>query len=378
MTGQRLVEVAAAPIVLAATLVVTASGPDRLTIVDAVIAAVACASLLGVGRRPYLALVISVLAAEFYMARTNGGGSMLIVLAPLCVLYRLADTNNRRQGLLLGGLAVLALAGVHLLVKPQSQIGPENIALAALGALAVAAGNAARTHRLYVAEVEERARHAEHTRESEARRRVSEERLRIARDLHDSVGHHLALINVQAGVARHLLATKPAAAQDSLAHVESACRDALAELRDTIGLLREPGEGPAPVEPVAGLAGLTELIGSFRRSGLRIEQEIGGPTRRLPPSADLTAYRVIQESLTNVCKHSDRRAARVHLRYEPMALHIAVDSDGPKPKTNGTGGHGIAGMRERVTAIGGNFHAGPQDAGGFRVSATLPFDTESR
>lgn len=336
--------------------------------------AIACGALAARRSHPVVVLVISVLAAETYMALLHGSGGTLIVLAPLIALYTVADTSARRRGLLVCGLAVLALAGVHMLARPTSWMGPENLALAALGALAVAAGDASHNRRLYLAEVEERARRAELNREVEASRRVVEERLRIARDLHDSVGHHLALINVQTGVARFLLETEPDRARTALSHVNSATGDALAQLRDTVGLLRGPGEASAPTEPTVGLAGLADLIASFRRSGLRIVENTDGIERPVPPACDLTAYRVNQESLTNVRKHARHPAARVELRYEPRELSIVVEDSGGPCRPMNAEGHGIIGMRERVAALGGSLRAGPGTTG-FRVTATLPIGT---
>jgi signal transduction histidine kinase len=272
-----------------------------------------------------------------------------------------------------------------VLASPASWLKSENLALAALGGMALAAGAASRNRRDYLREVEQRAQRAERTREQaertreqEARRRVTEERLRIAHDLHDSVGHQLALINVQAGVAEFLLDTDPGQARVALTHVTTATRSALEELHATVGLLREPGDSPAPTGPVVGLTGLAELFAAYRRSGLTVDQRVRGAVRRLPPAADLTAYRVIQESLTNVCKHAACRVARVQLSYHPDVLTIVVDDDGPPPATGPPpeAGHGIAGMRERVAALGGEFQAGPRPAGGFRVTATLPLRSQ--
>jgi signal transduction histidine kinase len=267
-----------------------------------------------------------------------------------------------------------------------SWLKSDNLALAALGGMALAAGAASRNRRSYLAEVEQRAQRAERTREQaersrdqEARRRVTEERLRIAHDLHDSVGHHLALINVQTGVAGFLLDSDPDQARAALTHVTTATRSALEEMHATIGLLREPGDTPTPTRPIIGLTGLGELIAAYRRSGLAVDHAVQGTVRRLPPAADLTAYRVIQESLTNVCRHAVRQIARIQLSYHADALSIVIDDDGlpyrgdlvAGPQAS-PAGHGLVGMRERVTALGGEFHAGPRPTGGFRVSVTLP------
>jgi signal transduction histidine kinase len=264
---------------------------------------------------------------------------------------------------------------LHVLIKPASWAGAENVALAALGGLAVAAGDASRNRRAYLAEVEERARRAEHDREEQARRRVTEERLRIARDLHDALGHQLALISVQAGVTAYVAGDQPAPVLQALTSIRQASRTALDELRDTIGLLREPGEPLAPTEPAIGLAVLDDLVASFRGCGVDITVDIQGAVRALAPAADRTAYRVVQESLTNVCKHAVPATARLRLEYRPTELHITVDDDGAPTGELETGlTHGITGMRERAVAVGGRLHAGRRPGGGFRVRATLPVE----
>lgn len=383
---RRAADVAAAVLVFAATLLTSAgaqsSGGPRPGVAGVLAAAAACGALAVRRRLPFPALVVSAVGAEMYMALYRGQTGMLVMLAPLIALYTVAERGDRSRGLMIGGIAVAALGVVHGLLKP-SWMGPANLALVALGALAVAAGDSSRNRRAYLAEAEQRAARAEHEKDTDARRRVTEERVRIARDLHDSVGHHLALIRVQSAVADRLLGTAPEQAHEALSHVQAASRSALEELGDTIGLLREAGEPAAPTQPTPGLDGLTELVASFRASGLNIEQDVGGKVRRLAPAANLTAYRVIQESLTNVCKHAGHPGARLRLAYKPAALHITIDDNGTRQPLRaggaaaggagaGRGGHGIIGMRERVTAVGGVFQAGPRPGGGFRVTATLP------
>ncbi len=242
-------------------------------------------------------------------------------------------------------------------------------------------GSAARSHRAYEAEVEERARRAEQAREDEANRRVAEERLRIARELHDAVGHHVALINVQAGALACLLDDKDLLqAKESVTHIQRASEEALEELRLTVGLLREPGaaEPPEPAEPVPGLDRLEELICSFAGAGLRVTREVTGRARPLPEAVELTAYRVIQESLTNARKHADCDTAVVRLGYAPGTLRLAVEDEGKavtRRSRRTPEGHGIVGMRERVTALGGQLSAGPGPEGGYRVFAELPLRT---
>ena len=362
--------------VFAATLLTTTSdappGHVYLRLVGVLFAALACGVLVARRRRPVSVLAVSVVGAESYAALYRGQSGILVLLAPLIALFTVADVTDRRRGLTLGALTVLVIAVAHALIK-LSWLGPENVALAALGALAVAAGDSSRNRRAYLAEIEGRVLRAEHDRDLEARRRVTEERLRIARDLHDSVGHHLALISVQAGVADQVLDDTPEQAHQSLAHVKMASRSALGELRDTIGLLRVAEEPAVPTRPVVGLDGLDDLLASFRKSGLRVAKDVRGRVRRLAPAADMTAYRVIQESLTNVCKHAGEPSARLKLSYQPAALRVTVDDDGAcYPEQAVADGHGIIGMRERVLAVGGDLHAGPRPDGGFRVCATLP------
>jgi signal transduction histidine kinase len=347
----------------------------QLSVAEMLVAGVACGALVLRRRRPFAVLVVATAGATIYAGLSGAHGWVLA--APLVGLYSAAEATGRRRALTVGWLVVLTLALAHALARPVRWFGSENLALIALGGLAVAAGDAARSRRAYLAEVEERARSAERNREREAGRRVTEERLRIARDLHDSMGHHLALINVQAGATVSVIDEHPDQARRMAELIGRASRAALEELSGTVGLLRQPGDPVAPTGP-AGLAALDDLIASFAGSGLRIEQEVDGPACPLPAAADVTAYRVVEESLTNVRKHAGNAAVRIRLTYGPTTLRILVENDrtGGNGGNGGTGppaeaGHGIAGMRERVAAAGGHLNVGPQD-GGFRVSVLLP------
>ncbi|MFC4998154.1 histidine kinase [Dactylosporangium cerinum] len=315
-------DLAIAAVVCVVALVTTRGVPAA----GLVPAAVACGALVARRRTPFTVFLVSSVAAEIYLVVHHGNGGVLILAAPLIALYTLAESGSRRRALTIGVLAVLAFAGLHMLVKPSSWLGAENLALAALGGLAVAAGDGARSRREYLAEVEARARQAEHDRDVEAARRVTDERLRIARDLHDVVGHQLALIHVQAGVAAHLLDASPVGAREALGHVRHASQTALGELRDTIGLLRRPGEQLTPTQPVTGLDGLPDLLATFRRSGLMVEASVSGDDHTVTVPVDLTAYRVVQEALTNVRKHAGPVPVRVTLHFGDDALHIVVDN----------------------------------------------------
>jgi signal transduction histidine kinase len=344
----------------------------------AIAAAVAACGALTVRRHwPLASLVVSALAAEVFLFVTPDASGVLILVAPCIALYTVAEMVERRRGLIAGGAAVAALALLHALLHP-GMIGPENLAFTALGGLAIAAGDSSRNRRALLAEVERRAERSAFEREMVAQRRVEQERLRIARDLHDSVGHHLALISVQSDVAGRALDGDTAVARESLLHVKSASRKALEELRDTVSLLRQPGDPVAPTAvPAPGLDALDDLLDSLRASGLAIDYLANGAAVPLAPAADVTAYRVIQESLTNVYKHSAQRKARLTLGYDRGELRIIVEDLGSRSALSVSplpaGRQGIRGMRERLLALGGRFTAGPRPGGGFQVDAAIPY-----
>ncbi|HEX3922556.1 MAG TPA: sensor histidine kinase [Streptosporangiaceae bacterium] len=228
-----------------------------------------------------------------------------------------------------------------------------------------------RMWQLHVREVEQRAEEAERTRDETARRKTMEERLRIARELHDSLTHSISVIQVQAGVAVHLARKRGEEAPPPLLAIQEAGADAVRELRATLGVLREEdGDG-------SGLRQMDSLVARARAAGLPVTVTVTGEERPLPPEVDQAAYRIVQEALTNVSRHAGHASASVHLRYTPQTLSVQVADDG-----NGTAagdgtrpsgpGLGLVGMRERVSALGGRLQAGPQDTGGFRVRAELP------
>src|SRR5580700_3854870 len=226
-----------------------------------------------------------------------------------------------------------------------------------------------RMWQLHVREVEQRAEEAERTRDEAGQRRAMDERLRIARELHDSLTHNISAIQVQAGVAVHLARKRGEEVPPALLAIQEAGTDAGRELRATLGVLRSEEEG-------SGLGQLDGLVERARAAGLPVTVTVTGAERPLPPDVDQAAYRIVQEALTNVSRHAGQACASVRLHYTPETLAIQVDDDG---KGTGTlAGHrplspglGLAGMRERVSALGGQLQAGPQD-GGFRVRAELP------
>jgi signal transduction histidine kinase len=210
------------------------------------------------------------------------------------------------------------------------------------------------------------------TREQAERRRADEERLRIARELHDILAHSISVINVQAGVALALLDDHPEQARSALATIKSASKEALGEVRHVLDALRTPG-GTAPRAPAPGLDRLPELAEQAAAAGLRVGLDTRGEATALPPGTDLAAFRIVQEALTNVIRHSGSRTARVLIEYGPDRLDLLVDDDGPATATGESGGgNGLVGMRERAAALGGSVEAGPRGDGGFRVRARLP------
>jgi signal transduction histidine kinase len=208
-------------------------------------------------------------------------------------------------------------------------------------------------------------------RHDEARRRVAEERVRIARELHDVVAHHLALANAQAGTAAYLAGSRPDQVQRILTELTGTTSAALRELKATVGLLRQPDEPNSPLEPAPGLRQLPELTAAFASTGLAVEVTVDGPEQPLSPNVDLTAFRIVQEALTNVTKHAATRTAHVQLSYGTGRLVVTVTNDAAKPGP-ATPGFGLIGMRERAHSAGGAFRAGPSPAGGFTVTTELP------
>ncbi|MFD5359077.1 sensor histidine kinase [Streptomyces tendae] len=206
-----------------------------------------------------------------------------------------------------------------------------------------------------------------------ARRRADEERLRIARELHDVLAHSISVINVQAGVGLALLDTDPEQARTALSTIKDQSKEALGEVRQVLDTLRTPGD--APRAPAPGLDRLPELVEQAASAGLTVEVE--GKPPRLSPGTDLAAFRIVQEALTNVVRHSGSRHARVRLDRDGSTLLLRVDDDGPATGAEAGGsGNGLAGMRERAAALGGTIEAGPRPDGGFRVLAALPIDVK--
>ncbi|MFD9734326.1 sensor histidine kinase [Umezawaea sp. NPDC059074] len=285
--------------------------------------------------------------------------------------YTVAVRTDRWTALRSAVPTALFLMLVVMLLTPAPGFTWESLGRFAWIAMAAAIGDAVRSRRANIAAIEERAVRAERTREEEARRRVAEERLHIARELHDVVAHHIAVINVQAGVAGHLITSQPEAAAEALGHVRRSSRAVLDELSGLLGVLRRPEESDTPTEPAPGMAQLDDLVESFRASGLDLRASLTGEVHDLPATVDLVAYRVVQEALTNAHRHGSG-TTRLSVAYTPSEIVLeVVNAPAAHPHAGGSG-LGLVGMRERAGAVGGAIEAGIEADERFHVRATLP------
>jgi signal transduction histidine kinase len=291
------------------------------------------------------------------------------VFLSLVVAFFTAAIQGRRRvawGVLAFGYVSFLWLGALLGTEPGPTLG-EALGLAAWLLLLAAVAEFVRARR-------ERDAEAWRIREEQDRRRASEERLAMAREIHDVLAHSLSLINVQAGVALHLIDERPEQARSALSAIKDASRDALRELRGVLGVLRRVDEDP-PRSPAPSVARLDELVSGARAAGLRVQTSVEGTLRPLPLGVDLAAYRIVQESLTNVTRHARASAASVRVAYGDEELTVEVTDDGAgRPDPEGAGGTGVRGMRERAEALGGSLDAGPRAGGGYRVLARLPLD----
>jgi signal transduction histidine kinase len=331
--------------------------------------AAACLVLAVKRRYPVTVLLLSTAFAVAYSFPRNENGA--VVVAPVIALFTVAQVVPFRRAALLTAVALAALMGATAASNPFNPTGGGFYLIVAMVAAALFGGYAVSNRRAYVASIQARV-------DEEAKRRVDEERLRIARELHDVVAHSMATISVQAAVAERVLAANPAAVAEALRSIRGASRDGLRDLRAILAVLRQADEGE-PVEPEPGLAQLDALAGRAGQAGLPVTVEREGAPRPLPPGVDLAAYRIIQESLTNVIRHAGPATATVLLQYDESALRIEIADTGrglaPGAESAGAG-HGIIGMRERATAVGGTLAAGSGPGGGYRVVAVLPLPTE--
>jgi signal transduction histidine kinase len=301
-------------------------------------------------------------------------GSPAANLSLVVAFFGAATSGHRRAAwaATLAGYTIAVWLGPLAFGRPRSSL---EFALLLAGWLAVMV-TAAEAVRLR----SERREVARSAQQLDERRRASEERLRMARDLHDVIGHNISLISVQAAVGLDLMDADPEQARAALSAIKTVSREALDELRSMLAALRQTGE-QAPTAPTPGLARLPELAQLTRAAGLPVRVEVTGPARTLPATVDLAGYRIVQESLTNVARHAGPGAATVRLGYRDDGVSVEVIDNGRGATAGrgvpggrpGTGtGSGIAGMTERAAALGGHLTAGPRPGGGFMVSAWLP------
>jgi signal transduction histidine kinase len=303
------------------------------------------------------------------------------LVAVLIGVFAVARRTTRRTSLIFSGATVLLLAGATLLFLDSSwHDARAMLQLAAFVGFATAAGDANRSHAAYIHSITERARRAEETKESEALRRVAEERLRIARDLHDLLAHQIAVINLHSSVASQALPDRPADAETSLVTIRKAARTVLGEIGGLLSVLRATDAGGLSTAPVAGLADLEPLLLDFERSGLLVENRVAGTPRPLSGAVDMVAFRVTQEALTNAHKHGADHTALLHLDYQDAGLEITVTNTVAAQPRAGTAaaetaagaGHGLLGARERVGSVGGRLTAARGPGPVYRFTAWLP------
>ncbi len=348
---------------------------------------VACLALAVRNRWPLGVLAVSVAAVTVYAALGYVAGAAQI--APVIAVYTVATKTTAHRAI---GWAVLATAALMTATGLHNPFGPTGggfYLIPGMIAVACLAGIAVASRRAYVVSIEARA-------EQDAQRRIDEERLRIARDLHDVVAHTMATINVQAGTAAHVAAERPEVAVEALQTIKAASKDGLRELRAILNVLRRADEAD-PIQPTPGIAQVGVLAERARQAGVATTVSVAGEQRPLCAAVELAAYRIVQESLTNTIRHAGPATAAVSLSYLDGELRVEVtDTGGGKPAGAGPvagavpaaaagnaqdgnvpdlvpgTGHGLAGMRERAASVGGTVEAGPQADGGFRVAARLP------
>ena len=357
---------------------------------------VVLAGLALAGRRkwPLTSFTAVIVATFVYTALGyNDGGPLLAVAVSL---YSVATVINARPALAATAVALVACEAALIVFGPFGLTQAPVTVLPWMLLAGAGIGFFVASRRAQAAQAQERAEHAARIREEEARRQVEAERLRIARELHDVVAHSMATVNVQAGVALHLLrepgpavpgasagGVAPAQLEKAMAAMEAVrvtSKEALRELRGLLNLLRSSPEDSEPTSPVPKLAQVGDLLEVTAKAGVPAELRVFGQPRDLPPAADLAAYRIIQEALTNTLRHAGPARAVVTLEYGPSQLTVDVTDDGRgaagSPEPEASAGKGLLGMRERAEALGGGVEAGPLRTGGFMVRAELPCPPE--
>ena len=299
---------------------------------------------------------------------------VILGVAILVAVYSVAAYGERWVSL--AGLAAAAVGSAALQLTPGKFQSPTPVTNTLILGAAWLLGHFVGVRRAYTDQLER-------VQADLARRAVAEERLRLARELHDVVAHSISVIAVQSGVGAHVASTQPEEAAKALAAIEVTSRAALIELRRLLGVLRQEGEPQGDLAPVPGLADLDSLLAEVAKAGLGVRLRVKGTPWQLPAGVDLSAYRIVQEALTNVVKHAGEARAQVTIGYGDQEITVEVTDDGlgvtvPAGDGRVRVGHGLIGMRERVQVFGGDLEAGPQPGGGFRVAARLPLAGERR
>lgn len=325
-------------------------------------------------QQPIVAMMVIGLAGTLQPALGVEPHPFVAVFGILVAVYSVAAYGTRAESAATAVITAVALVVVAL--SQWEHMGFEGVlANYVLFGSAWILGDSIRHRRAYERELVVRTALLEREQERRAEQAVAEERARIARELHDIVAHAVGVMVVQAGAARRVADRDPDGAREAVARVEAAGREALAELRRLLGVLRDSGEGAARL-PQPGLAALTELVEQVRATGIDVTLRRDGLPDGIPPGVDLAAFRIVQEALTNTLKHAGPAAATVTVRYLDDAVEVAVEDDGrgAAAAASDAGGHGLVGMRERVGLYGGSFTAGPRPGGGYRIRARLPVD----
>jgi signal transduction histidine kinase len=325
-------------------------------------------------RRRFPGAVLAASVASGLAVAALGLPPEILVMVILVAVYSVAAYGDRWVSL--AGLAAAELGSAAVQLTPGRFNAPTVVTNALVIAAAWLLGHFVGVRRAYTARLE-RTAELERARAELARRAVVEERLRLARELHDVVAHAISVIAVQSGVGAHVANTQPEEAAKALAAIEVTSRAALIELRRLLGVLRQEGEPEGSLAPVPGLADLDALLAEVAKAGLAVRLRVEGTPSPLPAGVDLSAYRIVQEALTNVVKHAGPARAQVVVGYRDHAVTVEVTDDGRgvvAPTGDGPArvGHGLIGMRERVQVFGGDLEAGPRPGGGFRVAARLP------
>jgi signal transduction histidine kinase len=336
-----------------------------------VLAGLGCSALAWRRRHPFGVLATAVGCGLGFLVL--GFRESPLVISPVLVsVYAVAALTDRRTAWAAASASAAVLVGTAIVCAPHAWLDPDNAAMLAWTALPAAVGDGVRSRRAYVAAVEERAEHAEQTREQEAQQRVAAERVRIARELHDVVAHHIALINAQAGVAAHLAERRPEQILAALEDIRDTSRSALDELRVTVRLLRQSGDPVASRDPAPGLAQIPALLASFERAGLAVSYTRRGIAAPLAPTVDLAAYRIVQEALTNVRKHAHATSVDLVLDYADTAVRLEVRDDGTGTSDGHSPGFGLLGLRERAAHLGERLEVESSPGRGVTLTMEVP------